>query len=184
MPHFHWKLPLYAVKEFQIRRKLMAIESLHDLYVEQLKDIYSAEKQLAEALPVMVNTASDGKLKEALQNHLNVTKSHVMRVQNILDLMYVSPGTKKCKAMQGLIEEGLEIARKKGESASIDAGIIAAAQKMEHYEIAAYGCLRTWAQSLGRSEAASTLQSILDEEYDADDTLTVLAVSQLNQEAV
>ena len=162
----------------------MAIESLHDVYVDQLKDIYSAEQQLTEALPIMVNSASDSKLKEVLQLHQNATKSHVERVKGILDQMYVNPGTKKCKAMQGLIEEGLETAKKKGEIASIDAGIIAAAQKIEHYEIAAYGCLRTWAQSLGRGEAASTLQSILDEEYDADDTLTALAVSQLNQEAV
>jgi ferritin-like metal-binding protein YciE len=146
--------------------------------------MYSAEKQLNEALPIMVEASSDENLKAALQNHLDVTKTHLEHENGIQDQMKVNPGRKMCKAMEGIIKERDEMAKKKGDASVIDAGIIAAAQKVEHYEIASYGCLRTWAQSLGEGKAADVLQSILDDEHEANEALTALAEGQLNREAV
>jgi ferritin-like metal-binding protein YciE len=162
----------------------MNLDNLRDVYHEQLKDMYSAEKQLVEALPKMVEAASEEDLKMALSNHLEQTKMHMERVHQILSHASVNPGRKVCKAMEGLIEEGDEMAKTKGDNDARDVGIIAAAQKVEHYEIATYGTLRSWAQLLGEQGAASILHEILDEEYDADKLLTTLAEGYMNQQAM
>ncbi|MCA9883409.1 MAG: ferritin-like domain-containing protein [Anaerolineae bacterium] len=161
----------------------MSLDNLRDLFHEQLKDIYSAEKQLTEALPKMVDAASDDNLRQAFKNHLNVTERQLERVRQLLDDMDVNPGNKKCKAMEGLVEEGSEMVKENGDATARDAGLICAAQKVEHYEIATYGSLRTWARMLGYTDIAQTLQSILDEEYDADNTLDKIAEGYLNSAA-
>lgn len=161
----------------------MSLNNLQDLYIEQLKDAYSAEKQLTEALPKMVQAASASELKQAIEHHLQVTEQHLEHVHALLQALDSNPGNKVCKAMQGLIEEGDEMAKEDGDPDARDAGIIAAAQKVEHYEIATYGSLHTWAQQLGYNDAAQQLQQILDQEYEADETLTSLAESQVNVEA-
>lgn len=162
----------------------MNLDNLRDTFHEQLKDIYSAEKQLTEALPKMVKAASDRKLHDAFQKHYETTQSQLERVRALLDSMDVNPGNKKCVAMEGLVKEGEEMAKQDGDATARDAGLIAAAQKVEHYEIATYGSLRSWAKALGETEAAKILQTILDEEYDADNTLDKLAEGYLNKDAV
>jgi ferritin-like metal-binding protein YciE len=153
------------------------------VYIDQLKDMYSAESQLTKALPKMVEAASDSGLKQAIQEHLAVTERQFEQVSNLLKQMNVSPGNKKCKAMEGLIEEGDELAKSRGDAGAVDAGIICAAQKVEHYEIASYGTLRTWATMLGEKQAAGVLEQILQQEYEADQTLTQLAEGYVNREA-
>ena len=162
----------------------MNLDNLRDVFHEQLKDIYSAEKQLTEALPKMVQAASAQELKDAFSYHLEQTKSHHEQVRQLLDHLDVNPGNKKCKAMEGLVEEGSEMAKERGDKDARDVGLIAAAQKVEHYEIATEGSLRTWARMLGDSDAAQMLQGILDEEYDADNKLDKLAEGYLNREAM
>jgi ferritin-like metal-binding protein YciE len=161
----------------------MATNNLRDIFTDQLKDIYSAEKQLTEALPKLVQAASADDLKQVFQRHLDDAKSHVSHVKQLLDQMNIDPGNKSCKGMEGLIAEANEMAKKKGDAQAIDAGLIAAVQKMEHYEIATYGTLRAWAETLGETETARKLQSILDEEYKDDKTLTNLAERHINREA-
>jgi len=162
----------------------MNLDNLRDVYHEQLKDMYSAEKQLVDALPKMIEAASQKELKLALSNHLEQTKMHMERVHQILSHAEINPGRKKCKAMEGLIEEGDEMAKVKGDKDARDVGIIAAAQKVEHYEIATYGSLRSWAQLLGDKGAASILKELLDEEYDADKLLSKLAEGFMNRQAI
>lgn len=162
----------------------MSLDNLRELFHEQLKDIYSAEKQLTEALPKLADAASTDDLRNALNQHLEKTRNHMDQVGQLLNSMNVNPGSKKCKGMEGLVEEGNEMIQKRGDDKARDAGIVAAAQKAEHYEIATYGTLRTWARQLGDNNAAQTLQSILDEEYAADDKLTQIAESHLNREAM
>lgn len=161
----------------------MDLNSLRDVYHNQLKDAYSAEKQLTEALPKMAQQASSPELKQALQNHLGVTERHLETVRGILDRVNVNPGNTKCHAMEGLLDEGSDMATMEGDPEVRDAGIICAAQKVEHYEIATYGSLRTWAKVLGDHEAAATLQKVLDDEYDADNLLDKLAMGHINQRA-
>jgi ferritin-like metal-binding protein YciE len=161
----------------------MNLQTLRDAYHEQLKDMYSAEKQLTEALPKMLEAANSPDLKRAIQEHLTVTERQLQRVSRLLESSNMSAGSKKCKAMEGLIEEASEILKKDGDKDARDAAIIAAAQKVEHYEIASYGTLRSWAMTIGEREAASILQEILDEEYLADKTLTGIAESHLNRQA-
>lgn len=161
----------------------MKLDDLRDVFHEQLKDVYSAEKQLTEALPDMVQAASSPELKTAFQNHLEVTRRQLETVRQILDELSVNPGNKKCVGMEGLIEEGHEMVKKKGDKDARDAGLICAAQKVEHYEIATYGSLRSWARLLGHTDIAEHLQEILDEEYDADNTLDGIAEGFLNREA-
>ena len=162
----------------------MSLDNLRELFHEQLKDIYSAEKQLTEALPKLADAASTDDLRNALNQHLEKTRNHMDQVGQLLNSMNVNPGSKKCKGMEGLVEEGNEMIQKRGDDKARDAGIVAAAQKAEHYEIATYGTLRTWARQLGDNNSAQTLQSILDEEYAADDKLTQIAESHLNREAM
>lgn len=162
----------------------MKLDTLKKLYVEELRDIYNAEQQLVKALPKMAKAASAEELREAFQDHLEETKTHVERIEEIFSSMDESAKGKTCHGMKGLIEEGSGILEEKGEESVLDAGIIAAAQKVEHYEIAAYGTLRTWAELLGENEAADLLQQTLDEEGEADKRLNELAEEMVNPEAL
>ncbi len=159
------------------------IDSLETLLEEELKDIYSAEKQLLKALPKMAKTASSEELRSALEEHLEVTKGQVSRLEEVFQALGKTAKAKTCKAMQGLIAEGKEIMEEDAEDSVMDAGIIAAAQKVEHYEIASYGTVRTWARLCGQEEAAELLQETLDEEGEADKKLTELAEAIINPKA-
>ena len=161
----------------------MALNSLHDLYVEELKDLYNAENQLLKALPRMAKAASSQELKAAFSEHLTVTQRQVERLDQIFQELGVSPKGKKCKAMEGLIEEGKEVMQEDGDPSVIDAALIAAAQRVEHYEMAGYGCARTFANLLGYEEAEALLQETLNEEGEADKKLTELAETVINIEA-
>lgn len=158
----------------------MSMNNLRDVYVEQLKDMYSAEKQLTEALPKMASAASSKKLQNAFNHHLEQTKGHMEVVRSILDELDENPTSTKCKGMEGLIEEGSEVAKEDGDKDARDAALIVAAQKVEHYEIATYGGLVTFARALGHDDMASTLQSVLNQEYDADQKLDDLAMGLHN----
>lgn len=161
----------------------MALDSLHDLFVDELKDLYNAENQLLKALPKMAKAAAHPELKAAFEEHLEVTRNQVKRLETIFEELEESPKGKKCKAMEGLVAEGSEIIEEDGEDAVKDAALIAAAQRVEHYEMAGYGCVRTFANLLGFTKAAKLLQETLDEEGDADKALTELAESIINIDA-
>lgn len=160
-------------------------KELGDLYKEELKDLYSAESQLVAALPKMAKAASSPDLKKAFESHLEETKVQIQRLEQVFEEIEGSPRGKKCKAMEGLVEEGAELIKEKAdfEPAVLDAALIGAAQRIEHYEIAAYGTVRTFAQQLGYTKAVNLLQQTLDEESAADEKLTTLAVSGINQQA-
>ena len=162
----------------------MKLNTLKQLYIEELRDLYSAENQLLKALPKMAKGASSDELKLAFENHLDQTKVHVERLEEIFERLDETPKGKTCQAMKGLVEEGSEILEEDGEESVLDAGIIAAAQKVEHYEVASYGTVRTFAQLLGEDEAAELLQETLDEEGEADKLLTQLAQEIVNPEAL
>ncbi|MFN2474882.1 MAG: ferritin-like domain-containing protein [Chthoniobacterales bacterium] len=159
------------------------IDSLKELLEEELKDIYSAEKQLLKALPKMVKKAASEELKSALEEHLDVTQGQVARLEEVFEALGKPAKAKTCKAMKGLLEEATEIMEEDMEDAVMDAGIIAAAQKVEHYEIASYGTVRTWARLCGEEEAAELLQETLDEEGQADQRLTEIAENHINSDA-
>ena len=161
----------------------MQAEDLRDLYIDQLKDLYNAENQLIKALPRMAKAASNEGLKSAFQTHLEQTRVHAQRIEQIMTDMGEKPRGKKCKAMEGLVEEGKEALDEFEDPDVLDAALIAAAQRVEHYEIAGYGCVRTYAQLLGDEGAARLLQQTLDEEGDTDKLLTSLAESSINVEA-
>jgi len=161
----------------------MSLDSLHDLYVNELKDLYNAENQLLKALPKMAKAASSPALRAAFEEHLKVTQTQVQRLETVFEGLGVSPKGKKCKAMEGLIEEGKEVLAEEGDPRVKDAALIAAAQRVEHYEMAGYGCVRTFATQLGFEEAAALLQKTLDEEGAADKELTDLAQTEINSEA-
>ena len=161
----------------------MKIETLRDLYVEQLHDLYSAETQLVEALPKMAKAASHPQLQNAFQEHLTQTKTHVQRIEQIFQKLGTKPKNQTCKGMEGLIKEGSEMAKMRGDPAAIDAGLIAAAQRVEHYEIAGYGCVHAYAQQLGAQQDAQLLQQTLNEEGQTDKKLTQLAEQLINLEA-
>lgn len=160
------------------------LSALYNVYVEQLKDMYSAEKQLLEALPKMAGAASTPELRQAFEHHLQVTESQFQRVRAILDGLDENPGNKVCKAMEGLIEEGNEVVKKEGAPKAKDAALILAAQKVEHYEIASYGGLRAYARTLGYDEAAQIIDEMLDEEYDADQQLDDIAEGGVLEEGL
>ena len=161
----------------------MEMETLKDLYVEELKDLYSAENQILKALPKMIKAASHDDLKQAFTTHLKETEVHVQRIEQVCDDLGVSPKGKKCVGMEGLLKEGSELIREKPEPDVLDAGLIAAAQHVEHYEMAGYGCVRTYARQLGYESQADILQTTLDEEGDADKKLTMIAESAVNVDA-
>ena len=142
----------------------MALNSMDELFLNELKDVYNAEKQLVTALPRMAKAAQSPKLQQAITKHLGETEGHVKRLEQILQSLGEPLRGKKCKGMEGLIEEGKEILEEEGAPEVIDAAIISAAQRVEHYEIAAYGCLRTYALLLGNTEADRLLQQTLAEE--------------------
>lgn len=161
----------------------MKLETLQDLLVAELRDLYSAENQIVKVLPKMAKAASSPELRDAFEEHLGQTKGQVARLEKVFKLLDVSPRGKKCKAMEGLIEEGKEIMAEDVEAPVLDAALIAGAQKVEHYEIAGYGCVRTWARTLGHDEAANLLQETLDEEGETNEKLTALAEKGTNVEA-
>jgi ferritin-like metal-binding protein YciE len=162
------------------------MESLRELFVHELSDIYSAEKQMTQALPKMAKAASFPELQKAFEKHLKETEGQIKRLDQVFKLIGEKPKRIKCKGMEGLVEEGKELLEEKktSEPATIDAGLIAAAQRVEHYEIAAYGTVRNYAEALGEKKAATLLQETLDEEGDTDRKLTDLAVSKINPAAV
>jgi len=161
----------------------MKLEHLKDLYIEELKDLYSAETQLVKALPKMAKAAHSPQLSESFNMHLEQTKGHVQRLEKIFDRLGEKPTGKTCKGMAGLITEGEEMIHEKGEPEVIDAGLISAAQRVEHYEIAGYGCARTYARMLGERDAEQMLEQTLNEEAATDKKLTVLAESNINIQA-
>jgi ferritin-like metal-binding protein YciE len=156
-----------------------------DLFEIELKDIYSAEKQLTKALPKMAKAATNDELKEAFTSHLEETENQIARLEKIFKQLDISfSRVEKCKGMEGLIEEGQELMEKDLDPSVLDAGLICAAQRVEHYEIAAYGCARTFAEQLGHEDVVDLLQESLDEEGNADKKLTEIAQSIVNQEAM
>ena len=161
----------------------MQMESFDKLYVDQLRDMYNAEKQLTRALPKMAKAASNPELRTALEEHLEVTKRQVERLEEVFRGLGRPATGKTCKAMAGLIEEGQEVLEEDFEPDVLDAGIIAAAQKVEHYEIASYGTLRTFAETKGDTKSARILEEILEEEKEADRRLTDIAESFVNAQA-
>jgi ferritin-like metal-binding protein YciE len=160
----------------------MKIETLRELLVEELKDLYSAETQITKALPKLAKAASDAKLKQAFEHHLEETKQQVVRLEQIFEQLGESPKGKTCEGMKGLLKEGDERAGEDGEPEVLDAGLISAAQRVEHYEIAAYGSAHTFAELLGEKEIAKLLSETLDEEKAADTKLTQVA-KKINVEA-
>jgi ferritin-like metal-binding protein YciE len=161
----------------------MKLTSVETLLVHELKDLYSAENQLLKALPKMAKAAASAELRRALEEHLEETRGQVARLERIFERFEFSPRGKKCRAMEALIEEGKELIEGEGEPEVIDAALIAAAQKVEHYEIAAYGCARTFARLHGDEEAARLLHETLQEESRADAKLTRLAEGMVNLRA-
>ncbi len=160
------------------------MKTLKDLFEHQLKDLFSAENQLIDALPKVANKASDSKLKKAFENHLEETKEQKKRLQEICDELEISPKGETCKAMKGLISETESFIEEAGNNEIMDAGLIAEAQRIEHYEIAGYGTAVRYAKELGYDNIASKLQKTLDEEYDANGKLNKLAENKLNKKAV
>ena len=162
----------------------MEIDDLRKLYVDELKDLYSAEKQILQALPRMAKKVQSPDLRKAFEEHVEVTRKQVERLDRIFEGLGKSSRGKKCKGMEGLLEEGKEMMEEDMEPEVLDAALIAAAQRVEHYEIAGYGTVRTYAQLLGEDQAAKLLQQTLDEEGEADKKLTQLAESSINIEAL
>lgn len=154
--------------------------SLNDLFVQQLKDLYDAEQQLTDALPKMAEAASSSSLKSAFSEHFAQTQGHVRRLEQVFAGINCQPQRESCPAMKGLIKEGQEIIAAQGDASVRDAALIAAAQRVEHYEMAGYGTVRTFAHQLGRDDLAQILQQTLDEEGEADKKLTQIAESQVN----
>lgn len=161
----------------------MSMDSLKDLYIDELKDLYNAENQLVKALPKMAKKASAPELQKAFLEHLAVTKTHVERLEKILKGLGEKPTGKTCKAMKGLVEEGKEVIEEDGDPSVLDAALIGAAQRVEHYEMAGYGVVRTFARHLGEDKAADILQMTLDEEGEADKKLTGIAEGSINTRA-
>ncbi len=161
----------------------MEMESLQELYVEELKDLWSAENQILKALPKMIKAATHPKLKKAFAKHEKQTRGHVTRLERICKELGESPRGKKCVGMEGLLEEGKDLIKEKPAADVRDAGLISVAQHVEHYEMAGYGTVRTWARTLGYDRQADLLQTTLDEEQQTDLDLTALAESSINIEA-
>ena len=160
----------------------MKLNRLRHLYVAELKDLYSAENQLVKALPKMARASTSGDLRAGFEGHLEQTKEHVARLEKIFKALGESPNGKKCKGMEGLIKEGGELIAEDPAPEELDAGLISAAQRVEHYEIAGYGCVSTYAKILGEDQAVSLLRQTLEEEKETDKKLTQLA-GQINIEA-
>jgi ferritin-like metal-binding protein YciE len=153
----------------------MEMDTLAELYIDELKDLWSAENQILKALPRMIKAASASPLKQAFRTHEQQTREHVRRLERIFKSLGASPRGKKCVGMEGLLEEGSELIKERPEADVLDAGLISAAQHVEHYEMAGYGTVRTWAKLLGHADHAQLLQQTLNEEGDTDKALTKLA---------
>ena len=162
----------------------MELQTLKDLFITELKDLYSAEKQIIKALPKMVKAASNAKLKAGFQEHLEETKEHAVRLEKLLAKHKQTTRGPKCKGMEGVLKEGDEMIEEEADEEVRDAGLIAAAQRVEHYEMAGYGCARTYAETLGDMECAKVLQQTLDEEGATDKKLTKLAQTTINVAAI
>ena len=157
--------------------------TMHDAFVEELRDTYDAEKQLIKALPKLAKAASSSELRTAFESHLEETRGHVDRLERVFESLEEKVRGKHCDGIAGIIEEGKSILEEDFEDATMDACLIAAGQRAEHYEMAAYGTLVAWARAMGHNEAADLLQETLDEEKAADEKLTTLAEGGINQEA-
>lgn len=160
------------------------LTTLHDLLVDHLRDLYSAEEQIIAALPKMAAAASSPRLRTAFEDHLAQSKVHRDTLMDLFDTLGKSPEGHTCKAMQGIIKEGEETVKEDAAPEVKDAALIAAAQRVEHYEMAGYGCVRTWSRLLGMDDMADSLQTILDQEGETDHKLTALAESIINPRAV
>ncbi|HLW33492.1 MAG TPA: ferritin-like domain-containing protein [Aequorivita sp.] len=167
----------------KLKAKSSAAEDLRELMMDGLKDIYWAEKALTKALPKMAKNATTPELVKAIEDHLTVTEEQVKKVEKVFEILGEKAKAEKCEAMEGLIKEGEDIMKSSEPGPVRDAGIIAASQKVEHYEIASYGTLAAWAETLGEKEAQSLLQEILEQEKDADATLTETAYGKINFDA-
>jgi ferritin-like metal-binding protein YciE len=175
--------PCFAEEQTTCLESRVELETLKDLYIDELKDLYSAENQILKALPKMIKKATHPQLKRAFATHERQTRQQVKRLERICKALGESPRGKKCKGMEGVIADGAELMKEKAEPDVMDAGLISAAQHVEHYEIAGYGTVRTYAQELGFEDQAMLLQQTLDEEKQTDELLTGLAVSAINLEA-
>ncbi|HEY8256703.1 MAG TPA: ferritin-like domain-containing protein [Gemmatimonadales bacterium] len=162
----------------------MSLDSMKTLFTNELKDVLNAERQLVQALPKMARAAESQELQNAFTDHLKETEGHVIRLEKIFGLIGETARGKKCKGMEGLLEEGKEIMEEGGEGSVVDAALISAAQRVEHYEIAAYGCLRSYADLLGLDEAVALLDETLAEEEAADEKLSSLAEGGINESAL
>ncbi|HWV58070.1 MAG TPA: ferritin-like domain-containing protein [Longimicrobiales bacterium] len=162
----------------------MRMESLQDLYVHELEDLYNAEKQILQALPKMAERTEHEELRQAFEQHRRMTEEQVRRLESIFDDLGQKPSGRKCRGIEGIIEEGENLIREDVSPDVLDAALIGAAQRVEHYEIAAYGTVRTYADQLGFTEHANLLQQTLDEEGETDKRLTQIAESRVNPDAV
>jgi len=167
-------MPLFSTTE---------LNSLQDLFVDQIKDLYDAENRLTEAIPKMADAANSSQLKQALLDHLRETQGHVSRLEQVFREINVEPARETCDAMKGLVAEGETMVKAKGDPAVKDAALIAAAQRVEHYEMSGYGSARTFAEQLGLTQAPRLLQQTLDEEKAADEKLNQIAKSSVNRKA-
>ena len=161
----------------------MALQDLGELYLDQIRDLYSAETQIVEALPKLIEAASHDQLRAGFQHHLDQTQEHVRRLEQIASRLQEDADGKTCHGMKGLLKEGKETMKERADSDVLDAALIADAQRVEHYEIAAYGCARTYAEALDRMEDARLLQQTLDEEAETDRVLTAIALTVVNPDA-
>jgi ferritin-like metal-binding protein YciE len=162
----------------------MEMKRLQDLFVDVLKDTYDAEHQITKALPKIAKSVSNPQLKKAFEDHLKQTENHITRLEQVFETIDRKATRKTCKGMKGLLEEGDELLKEDADPEVLDAGLIAAAQKVEHYEMSAYGTARSYAQLLGNTEAANLLQQTLDEEKAADEKLTTIAERAVNVQAM
>jgi ferritin-like metal-binding protein YciE len=161
----------------------MKMENLRDLYLQELRDVYDAEHQVLEVLPRMSDAAHDPELKSAFRDHIEKTRRHVQRLENVFNQEGEEPDRRTCHAMKGILREGEDLMKAKGDDATLDAALIAAAQRVEHYEIAVYGTLCAFARTMGKEDEARLLQEILDEESSTDRKLTEIAESRINVQA-
>ncbi len=158
-------------------------KTLDDLFEDTLKDIYYAENKIVKALPKMAKAAQSDELKAAFEKHLKQTEGHVSRLEKVFELIDATPRGKKCEAIEGIIEEGAEIIKEFKGAPALDAGLVSAAQAVEHYEIARYGTLKRWAEQMGLDEASELFDATLSEEKDTDEALTELADTMINEHA-
>jgi len=180
---FGTKISLASFHLFEQERPMSSEKNLQELFHDTLKDIYFAEKKILSALPKMAKAAHSEDLKAAFEKHESETEEHVARLERVFEDIDETPRGKTCDAIMGIIEEGQEVMKEFKGTPALDAGLLAAAQAVEHYEIARYGTLKTWAEELGLKQAVKLLQATLAEEKKTDETLTKLAESEVNQHA-